>query len=167
MKTLILIFLSFSLSAQVRSYGDNSLPPTKQYAPFSLKKAFIGSTFAGFAGVFHAGRDATLFHYDQFKTRFPRANDQFFDPRISWENKYRLGSPHLGPKFPGSRTYLVAFTDYYHLSNSLIQTFSYSSSAIYASGPKEKWWHYAIYYSLGRLAYGIGFEVGDKLSRKQ
>lgn len=43
----------------------------------------------------------------------------FWNSQISWRFKYRDADPALGPRFPGSTTWLVAFTDGWHLSNLL------------------------------------------------
>ena len=55
------------------------------------------------------------YHYDRFKAVHPNANDMFFNPLISWRNKYKNGDPAQGPKFPFSTTALVWTTDFKHL----------------------------------------------------
>jgi hypothetical protein len=47
-------------------------------------------------------------------TGLPKGH-RFFDPAISGLNKYKNQDPHAGPAFPFSTTYLVAFTDFFHL----------------------------------------------------
>jgi hypothetical protein len=73
------------------------------------------------SSVFVSGMiDGTIetinYHYETgFKSRFPKANDQFWNPAVSWTNKYKEGNPSLGPKFTGSTTLFVCSTDAYHM----------------------------------------------------
>lgn len=49
-------------------------------------------------------------HYWKVKTKLPGLNDQFWNPDISWENKYNSNIPF-------SKTIGVMFTDGHHLTN--------------------------------------------------
>ena len=66
------------------------------------------------AGAFNGVSQDLLFHYHEFENTFPNANSQFWDPEISWINKYKNGDPLQGARFPGSTTILVGTTDGYH-----------------------------------------------------
>ncbi len=80
-------------------------------------KKYIVSGSSAFASGFLDGTIETIsyHYYNGFKTRFPNANDQFWNPELSWRNKYKNGDPTLGPKFTGSTTFFAATTDAYHL----------------------------------------------------
>ena len=41
------------------------------------------------AGAFNGVSQDLLFHYNEFETTFPNANSQYWDPEISWANKYK------------------------------------------------------------------------------
>ena len=56
--------------------------------------------------------DALQFHYQQ--TGFEPDN-RFWNPDISWKNKYKGGDPDNGPAFFLSTTALVFLTDGWHL----------------------------------------------------
>ena len=43
----------------------------------------------------------------------------FFDPDVSWRNKWKNGNPEEGPRFLGSSTIFVGFTDAWHLAELL------------------------------------------------
>ena len=43
------------------------------------------------AGAFNGVSQDLLFHYNEFETTFPHADPQFWDPEISWVNKYKNG----------------------------------------------------------------------------
>ena len=66
-----------------------------------------------FSGLSEAVMDTLQFHY--YKSPFAKYNHQFWNPQLSWRNKYKKGDPSLGPKFPGSTTIFVSLTDGWHL----------------------------------------------------
>ena len=59
------------------------------------------------AGIANAIMDYLQFHYYSL--------NQFWNPRLSWRNKYKHGEKKYGEKFPFSTTILVSFTDGWHL----------------------------------------------------
>ena len=62
--------------------------------------------------------DKLQFHYD--KSIFKNfKNQQFWDGRISWKNKWKNGDKEQGEKFPGSSTFFVFTTDAWHLFQSI------------------------------------------------
>ena len=68
------------------------------------------------SGMLDGTIESINYHYDSgFKTRFPKINNQFWDPSISWKNKYKDGNYALGPKFTGSTNIFVCTTDAYHM----------------------------------------------------
>lgn len=72
----------------------------------------ISIIFAILAGIAKAICDTTSFHYDvSVFTKHP----MFWNPAISWKNKYKGNDPSNGAKFPGSTTIFVALTDGWHL----------------------------------------------------
>ena len=78
------------------------------------------------SGLLDGTIEAIKFHYHSgFKPRFKNANDQFWNPDVSWTNKYKNGNPEEGAKFLGSTNSLVFVTDGYHAlrtSKNLINT---------------------------------------------
>ena len=68
------------------------------------------------SGILDGTIESISYHYDNgFKKRFSKANDQFWNPSISWTNKYKNNDPSLGPKFMGSTDMFVCTTDAYHM----------------------------------------------------
>ena len=65
------------------------------------------------AGASEGVMDTLQFHY--YRCFFNSLNPTFWNPYISWKNKYTLGNPNLGAKFPGSTTIFVFTTDAWHL----------------------------------------------------
>lgn len=85
---------------------------------FWLKQsASFGFAFA--AGAARGVNEVITHNYDQFESKHPNANDDFWNPKISWRNKYKDGTPESGAAFPLSTTVLVGLTDGYHVTNSI------------------------------------------------
>lgn len=64
-------------------------------------------------GVFEAVMDTLQFHFHD--SIFSRFNQKFWNPSISWMNKWKDGCKKFGPKFFLSTTLLVFTTDGWHL----------------------------------------------------
>jgi len=67
------------------------------------------------AGSFEGTAESLKWHYDQFENTFPEANNEYWNPELSWRNKYKNGDPVQGPAYFGSTTFLAWTTDGYHL----------------------------------------------------
>lgn len=78
----------------------------------------IGLTFIIISAIAKSIMDKLQFHYDRsiFKNF---KNQQFWDGRISWRNKWKNGQKEQGEKFPGSSTFFVFTTDAWHLFQSI------------------------------------------------
>src|ERR1043165_6775992 len=76
---------------------------------------FTGSSMLA-SGMLDGTTEAISFHYESgFRPRFKNLNDQFWNPAVSWTNKYKNGDPCQGEKFRGSTTFFVGSTDAYHM----------------------------------------------------
>ena len=89
------------------------------------------------AGVSKGFNETLEFHWKGFEHAFPGANPQWFDPEISWRNKYKNGDPFAGPRFPLSTTVLVMFTDQYHLNN-FINKLAWTSAIVIKIGEGKR-----------------------------
>lgn len=140
--TIILLFLSSLCWGQQKITFKEEIP--------ALSCMFI-------AGAFNGVNQDLLFHYNEFQTTFPNADPQFWDPSISWRNKYKNGDPTQGEAFLGSNTVFAGLTDGYHatiLSRNIMITTSIIIS------PKSKGWKPFLKRTLlYSLSYGIGFEL--------
>lgn len=65
------------------------------------------------AALSKAIKDLISHNYE--KSIFFKYNNLFWDPSVSWKNKYKEGKKELGEKFLGSSTIFVMFTDAWHL----------------------------------------------------
>lgn len=130
-----------------------------KYEPTKIlwRKEIVPITSMFLAGVMNGVNQDLLFHYHEFESFFPNANPQFWDPNLSWRNKYLNGDPRQGEKFLGSSTIFVGFTDGYHstiLARNLLITTSICLS------PKVRGWKPFLTKTLiYSLSYGLGFEL--------
>lgn len=68
------------------------------------------------SGMLDGTIESINYHYESgFKPRFTNANDQFWNPALSWKNKYKNGQSCEGAKFYGSTNMFVFTTDAYHM----------------------------------------------------
>lgn len=131
----------------------------RDYYPTDMKwrKEILPVTSMFLAGAINGVNQDLLFHYQEFENTFPNANPEFWDPSISWRNKYMNGDPAQGEAFLGSSTIFVSATDGYHATvagrNLMITT------AI-CLGPRTKGWKpFVTRTLLYSLSYGLGFEL--------
>ncbi len=83
-------------------------------------------------GMLDGTVESISFHYDNgFKPRFPHANDQYWNPAISWENKYKNGNQALGPAFTGSTSVFAWTTDAYHCLRTTARAMDVGTLAYY------------------------------------
>jgi hypothetical protein len=97
----------------------------------SKRKHVARNTLFILSGAMDAFNQELLFHYPRVKSKFGITNDQWFDPSISWQNKYTSNVPLAG-------TLLVGTTDAYHASRSLNKALMITG-VIYFDRDKNFW----------------------------
>jgi hypothetical protein len=118
----------------------------------------LTGSLALLSGAADGLNQALQFRYDGFKRVFPGANDQFWKPTISCNNKYKNGDPKEGARFPGSRTWLVFVTDGYHLTRFTSHLFMTGAIGIKIAGyEKKKWYKYLLEGAGYWLVNRVGF----------
>ena len=145
MKLLILILLlPVLIQAQILTKKD--------IAPLCL-------TFA--SGMFDGGAESLKFHYSEVNRKY-NLNDNFWNPALSWKNKYRNGDPSQGEAFTGSTTVFVWTTDGYHLMRGMRNITAMTAISIQI-GERQKWWKYLIELATFYISYTIGFNLSYEL----
>lgn len=158
---VLLILFSFAAYSQTLTIKPNRF---QEFGGRTGVKQTIAGMGLSFVSGFSTGvRETILFHPWRFEKRFPNADPQYWDPFISWENKYRRGYPQLGPKYPGSTTYLAWTTDLYHLTNTTSRASLVLASATFTIGERKKWWVYATRLVAGGVAHTAGFQLSYNL----
>lgn len=137
---------------EIRKYKPKE-PPYRWQQGVS---AFFTGAFGGACNGIH---ETIVFRYDNFKRFKPSVNDQYWDPSISWKNKYRYGDKQYGPKFMFSTNLLVGLTDAKHLFGQARTAAVFATGITVAIGDKKPWWHYGANALLGAIGYGTAFHI--------
>lgn len=111
----------------------------------------------GIAGLCEAIMDTLQFHFESsifycFKKKF------FWDPKISWYNKYKNKDPLAGPRFPGSTTLFVGLTDAWHFFKLLRNLFIVVGMFIFLN-TVIGWIWALIFVFLARIVFGLIFTL--------
>jgi len=121
----------------------------------------IGIIFFTLAGIFEAIMDTLQFHYS-YSVFHSLRNRLFWDPSLSWRNKYKNGDPFDGPKFPGSTTIFVGLTDAWHLFKTL-RTLSLFIGIIFIAIPCNSIWLVILWVIVARIIFGLTFTLFYKI----
>lgn len=118
----------------------------------------------GLAALLNAAMDMNFNMFD--KSIFSNFKNQtFWNPYMSWVNKWKNNDPTQGPKFFGSTTFLVFLTDSWHLFKMLFLSsiigsiMTFQESIFQVLSP----W---IVLSIYPIVWGVVFELGLKVFKK-
>lgn len=90
-----------------------------------MRKLLIISAVAMFLGGMCYGlKETVTHHWSAFYERFPAADPFWWNPDVSWQNKYEGRIPAQGPAFAGSTTVFVFLTDAYHFFGEMERVFT-------------------------------------------
>jgi len=154
MRILLLSFLCLSYAAHAQYY----VPENENWKIDNNKLITGGLVFT--AGAAKGFNETLLFHWSAFHHTFPKANPKWFDPGVSWKNKYKNGDCNAGPRYPLSTSMLVMFTDQYHLNN-FIGKLAWTSTLIIKIGEGKK---PLIYYLFDLIYYTLCHQAGFLLT---
>lgn len=113
--------------------------------------------FVLIAGAAEGIMDSLQFHFERsifsiFKNRL------FWDPKISWRNKWKDGDPDLGERFRFSSTLFVGLTDAWHLFKTVRNLLLFISIPIGSYQFDQIGWLIG-FALITRLVYGLGFKL--------
>lgn len=113
------------------------------------------------AGMADGGAESLKWHYDVVDAKY-NLSDAYWNPKVSYLNKYAGGVSSNGPRFPGSTTYLVWTTDGYHALRA-VRNVSIVAAIVIHPKKKKKWWKYVIegasYYATYNAGFYLSYEV--------
>lgn len=122
---------------------------------FKLKEHVVPVSLFFLSGVADGVADGLQFHYDK--------PDQFWNPDISWTNKYKNHDPSQGPKFFGSTDFLVWTTDGWHLMKFSRDLFTTGAITFKITQQKKKWWVYIVegagYWIVNRAGFALSYNL--------
>jgi len=167
MKMLFIALLMCSLASHAQY--DIGLEPKKiSHWKMDRNKVITGS-LVFIAGASKGFNETLMFHWDAFHQKFPHANQNWYNPELSWKNKYKDGDPSKGAKFPLSTTMLVATTDQYHLNNFINKTAWVSTIMIKMSEPRKSFKHYFLdmlyYTACHQMGFALTYYSFTKIQR--
>jgi hypothetical protein len=108
------------------------------------------------AGAAKGFNETLWFHWGYFHRKLPKANPQWFNPRVSSLNKYKDHDPDKGARFPLSTSALVMLTDQYHLNN-FINRASIAAAIVIKIGQKKRPFKH---YVFDMLYYTATYQAG-------
>src|SRR6185295_2218670 len=157
MKMLFIALLMCSLVSRAQ-YNIGVEPKKISHWRMDGNKAITGS-LVFLAGASKGFNETLMFHWDAFHQKFPKANPVWYNPQVSWKNKYKDGDPANGAKFPLSTTMLVATTDQYHFNNFINKTAWMSTIMIKMSEPRKSFKHYFLDMLYYTACHQMGFAL--------
>jgi len=109
------------------------------------------------SGAAEAVMDKLQFHYH--KSIFSDFKNQtFWNPLMSWKNKYKNNDPSMGEKFFGSKTIFVGLTDAWHLFK-LIRNLFIFIGIFFISIGTNKILIVFIFVVIIRIMFGLSFTL--------
>lgn len=121
---------------------------------YDVRKAILPASLAMVSGAAWGFHETSVHHADRIPDSW---NQQYWDGRISWRNKYKDGNPDLGPRFPGSTTVLAWTTDAKHLFGTAHRATLFASGVTITIGERRPVWHYLADVGISFAAFSIGF----------
>lgn len=110
------------------------------------------------AGMADGLNQVLQFRYDKFADKFKKVNDNYWQPELSYLNKYKDGIAGGKPKFFGSTTFLVWLTDGFHLTRFIGNLFIMASIVTYP-GIISNVWLMALVGAILWTIYRAGFSL--------
>lgn len=163
MKNLLIIFMLFPLF--LNAQGLFQKPVESCYVDYKTclkdnKRGYILTAATIFlSGILNGINQDLQFHYSEFQRTFPRANDNFWNPAISWKNKHEWKDGQIvGEKFPLSRTLFVFTTDGKHITDTGRRLFT-TASIVFSYNQKKNWKHYLLDAIFITVVRNLGFHL--------
>ena len=116
----------------------------------------------GVAGYTSYTKDLIDYDYESFKKVHPNANDKFWNPAISYKNKWKNNDPSQGPAFFGSTTIFVGSTDGKHLLGTIRNTSFIGGGILLSLGAEKKaWYWYVIDFGISYVSFQVGHTIAE------
>jgi len=132
---------------------------TNATAQINWKREILPSICFFVAGTMEGAAETLKWHPQEFQKRFPNANMDYWNPELSWPNKYKNGDPAQGPAYFGSTTFLAWTTDGYHLARTVRTTSVMVGILLTPDIKGQKWYIYLAKAAIYSAAYTAGFHL--------
>jgi len=129
-----------------------------------LKSQIVPASLVFLSGFSDGVNNVLSFKWSSFKKVFPGADQKYWWPSKSWDNKYKNGKKEQGERFPGSSTIFVSFSDGYHLTRFFDHLFMAGAiTCKIALFEKRKWYLYPLealsYLLINRVGFCLAYNV--------
>lgn len=140
-----------------------TLPLTLSAQKYNWKRPLLAGSISFVSGAAWGLHEVTAHHYEsRFQPRFPKANPRYWNPDISWLNKYEGGIYENGRAKIGPFNKPVVLTDAKHLLASINQVGMLGAGAVITFGEKRPIWHYAVDAAISFGFYSLGNHITYK-----
>ncbi len=165
--TAFLIAIFFCVDLQAQRYTLKNYFKEK----ISSKSFYVSNSLLFASGAAYGVHETLNYHYSDFNKTFPNNNPQFWNPEISWKNKWKNGNKKEGEQFLGSSTIFVFTTDGKHLFSALHKNLLTSGTTVAASSMFDKpykkskvrlkrpLWTYLMDGAINSISYSVGFHL--------
>jgi hypothetical protein len=121
---------------------------------FKAREHIAPAALVFVSGAFEGVMDHLQFHYDK--------PDQFWNPDISWKNKYKGGDPANGMTFAGK--YMVWTTDGWHMMKFGRNLTMFAGFTLkVTTGTRKKWYWYVVdgvsYWAINRAGFNLTYHI--------
>lgn len=120
---------------------------------FKVREHVAPAVLVFASGAFEGVMDHLQFHYDK--------PNQFWNPDISWTNKYKNHDPAQGKTFAGK--YFVAATDGWHLMKFGRNATIFAAFTFKIGEPRKRWYKYiyeaAGYWAVNRIGFNVTYNL--------
>lgn len=137
----------------------NAKSQSKINKPYSLAQESSSLIATFLSGAADGTAETLVHHYYKFNEVFPNNNPQYWNPDLSWTNKYKNGDINQGPKFFGSTNVLVWTTSGYHMTRFARNTLLVTAITLHPFKEKKKLKYHLIDIALHTAAYHAGFKT--------
>jgi len=125
----------------------------------------LGIASISIAGAANAVMDTLVHHYDQ--SIFPKMGKAvwFWNPKVSWQRKWKDGKKENGEAFPLSSTALVFLTDGWHLFQFIQNRFyniafgAFAISGVLNPYEGPVWVLFVFIFVMAAVVHSVSFEV--------
>jgi len=149
----------FDMSIGHQEISPGTINPLKEKKASNWKPIAITSGILIVSGFCDGTSEVLKIKYNSFERVFPNANDEFWDYKISWKNKYKDGIPP-DPAFLGSKTSLVWTTDGYHMMRAIRNATMITALVIPLNNISHKnWKDYVKEGVINYFSYTVGFNL--------
>lgn len=126
----------------------------RSHAQFKAREHVAPAVLVFASGAFEGVMDHLQFHYD--------GNHQFWQPDISWQNKYRNRDVTQGRTFAGK--YLVWTTDGWHMMKFGRNITMFTGFTLkVTTSTKKRWYWYAVegvsYWAINRAGFNLTYHI--------